>query len=77
LVSVVWELALVALLLLLGEQLPLVLAFLGLFAPLLADDLGDFRVGEPRVVLHYLGLVVLAVKNEGLCHVCVSGTFWR
>jgi hypothetical protein len=65
LVSVVGELALVALLFLLGQQLPLVLALLGLQAPLLADDLGDLWVGEPRVLLHHLRLVVLAVKNEG------------
>jgi hypothetical protein len=61
------------LLLLLGEQLPLVLALLGLLAPLLADDLGDFWVGKPWVLLHHLGLVVLAVEDEGYVSVCVSG----
>jgi hypothetical protein len=55
----------VALLLLLGEKFPLVLAFLGLQAPLLTDDLGDLWVGEARVLLNHLRLVVLAVKNEG------------
>jgi hypothetical protein len=65
LVAVVGVLALVVLLLLLGKQLPLVLALLGLLTPLLADDLGDFWVSEPWVLLHHLGLVVLAVKDEG------------
>lgn len=65
LVSVVGVLALVALFFLFGEELPLVFALLGLVAPLLADDFGDFRVGESGVLLDYLGLVVLAVKNEG------------
>ena len=65
LVSVVGVLALVTLFFLFGEELPLVLALLGLVAPLLADDFGDFRVGKSGVLLDYLGLVVLAVKNEG------------
>ena len=55
----------VTLLLLLGEQLPLVLALLRLVTPLLADDLGDLGVREPGVLLHNLGLVVLAIENEG------------
>jgi hypothetical protein len=65
----------VALLLFLGKQLPLVLALLGLVAPLLADDFGDLRVGEPRVLLHHLSLVVLAVKNEGWMQMSVSATW--
>jgi hypothetical protein len=65
LVPVVGILALVVLLLLLGKLLPLVLALLGLVAPLLADNLGDLWVGEPWVCLHHLGLVVLAVEDEG------------
>ena len=64
-ISVVWILTLVALLLLLGEEFPLILAVFGLVAPLFADNLGNIRVGEPRVLLHHLSLVMLAVKNEG------------
>ena len=54
-----------ALLLFFGEQLPLILAIFGLVAPLFADNLGDIRVGETRILLHHLSLVMLAVKNEG------------
>jgi len=32
--------------------------------PLVADDLGDFGVGKPRVVGDYLGLLVLAVEDK-------------
>lgn len=55
------------------ELLPLVLYGFGLVAPLLADDFGDFRVGEPRVGLYHVGLVVLAVEDKG-CFLVVFGS---
>ena len=64
LVSILGVLALVPLLLFLGQGLPLLLAFLGFFAPLLADDFRDFGVGQARVGLDYCGLMVLAVEDE-------------
>lgn len=53
------------LLLFLGEPLPLAFVLLGLVTPVLADDLGDFRVSEARVPSYDSGLVVLSVKYEG------------
>ncbi len=61
LVPVVRVLALVALLFLFGQSLPLVLLVLGFLAPKLADDLGYLRIGEARVVHSDLALVVLTV----------------
>jgi len=52
-------------LLLFRESLPAALDFLGLVSPLLADDLGDLGVGEPRVLRDDPRLVVLAIKDEG------------
>lgn len=72
LVPVVGELVAVADLLLLGEPLPAGLDVVGLLAPLLADQLRDLRVREPRVLRCYLGLVVLAVEDEG-CWFCLNG----
>lgn len=48
----------------LGELLPLFFVQVGFGAPFLADDFGDFRVGETRVVGDDAGLVVLAVEDE-------------
>lgn len=64
LVLVLWKLTLVAGLLLVGESLPIVLGLLVLLAPVLADDLGDFRVGESWVDGDDAGLVMLTVENE-------------
>ena len=61
LVPVVRVLALVALLFLLGQSLPLVLLVLGFLAPKLADDFGYLRIREARVVHSDLALVVLTV----------------
>lgn len=77
LVPVVRELVAVADLLLLGEPLPAGLDVVGLLAPALADQLGDLGVREPRVLRGHLGLVVLAVEDEGclllrLKHKCQS-----
>lgn len=65
LVPVIRMLALMALLLLFSEQLPLVLGLFGLRTPLLADDLGYLGVSKSRMLLYHLGLVMLAVENKG------------
>ena len=57
--------AAMALFLLFGESVPLGFDVFPLVLPLVADDLGDFRVGKPRVVGDYLGLLVLSVEDEG------------
>lgn len=52
-------------LLLFGQAFPVLFDVLGLGPPLLADDLGDLRVGKPWVLGDDLPLVVLSVKYEG------------
>ena len=52
-------------LLLLSERFPLVLDFTWLVVPLLSDDLGNLRICETRVLRNDLGLVMLAIENEG------------
>lgn len=47
-----------------GKLLPLFLVQVRFGAPLLADDLGNFRVGETGVFGHDAGLVVLSVEDE-------------
>ena len=64
LVAVVWVLLLVLALLFFGQASPPRLLVLGLLLPPVADDLGDFRVGGPRMCSDYLGLVGLAVEDE-------------
>jgi len=61
LVSIGRILLLVAKLLLFGQCFPLVLHVERLVLPLLADDFGDLRVREPRVLGDDAGLMVLTV----------------
>lgn len=51
-------------LLLFGESFPLVLHFDCLVAPLLADNLGDFRIGKAWVLGNDFALMMLAIKDE-------------
>lgn len=64
LILVLWVFALMMQLLFLGQLLPLFLVLVRFSPPLLADDLGDLRVGEAGVFGHDAGLVVLAVEDE-------------
>lgn len=55
---------LMAKLLFLSERFPLSLDFDCLIAPLLANDLGDLRVGETGILRDDLGLMMLAIEDE-------------
>jgi hypothetical protein len=48
----------------LSESFPLGLDLNCLIAPLFADDLGDFWVGEARILHDDFGLMMLAVEDE-------------
>lgn len=65
LVPVVRVVALVAGLFFFREALPVVLDVGGFLAPVVADDLGDVWVREAGELRHHVGLVVLAVEDEG------------
>jgi hypothetical protein len=49
----------------LSKPFPLVFHFNRLATPLLADDLGYFRIGKSGVTCNYLSLIMLSVENEG------------
>lgn len=55
------------------ERFPLVLDFDGLIAPLLSDDLGDLRICKTWILRDDLGLMMLAIKDEGLVLSVSSG----
>jgi hypothetical protein len=48
-------------LLLFSERLPLALGIRRLILPLLADDLGNFRICKAWMVCNYLSLIVLTI----------------
>ena len=63
-IAVVGILLLMAEFLFLSEGFPLCLDLNCLIAPLFADNLGDFRIGEARVLRDDFGLMMLTVEDE-------------